>query len=55
MIDRLATLHRNELMRAEAVLSNEELAILFAPNAGSHDCGCGEAEMCANRGFPDFE
>jgi hypothetical protein len=30
MIDRLAGLHRNELMHAEAVLSNEEAAILFA-------------------------
>jgi len=30
MIERLATLHRNELMHAEAVLSKEEAAILFA-------------------------
>jgi len=30
MVDRLASLHRNELMHAEAVLSVEEAAILFA-------------------------
>lgn len=30
MVERLAGLHRNELMHAEAVLSNEEAAILFA-------------------------
>jgi len=30
MIDRLATLHRNELMHAEAVLLAEEAAVLFA-------------------------
>jgi hypothetical protein len=30
MIDRLAELHRNELMHAEAVLSKEEAAVLFA-------------------------
>jgi hypothetical protein len=30
MIERLATIHRNELMHAEAVLSTEEAAILFA-------------------------
>jgi hypothetical protein len=30
MVDRLATLHRNELMHAEVVLSVEEAAILFA-------------------------
>jgi hypothetical protein len=30
MVDRLATLHRNELMHAEAVLTKEEASMLFA-------------------------